>query len=795
MIRWLSKYRTQPGLSSGGKVVKMHRSKSMSLVAFFLVLLLISSGAGPTVWAQPGGGGANPVAPQSTVLDPGTQSSAAPGQVTEPCRPFNLNLSTGQSAVGSVDPNWKLVSAPSSPTFPSTNAAYTVAPNRGWYTPSSGSWISPFPKDYTGPGGNYVYERTFLTDQDPSYTNIMLRVDAYGGDKQVFLFLDGKSISIGDSLEVAGFSDTSIKGPFAIRITPGLHTLYANVVNASVIGNEPDTTSSSTGLLVAARVTAECGGPLTPVPGPLDPRPRPPGISPSSVEETLLAGTSIRIDKKVQTPKVPPKPEIYFLADTTSSMNTPIATVKAAASTIFNDPALVAAGAVFGAGDYRDFQKPQQDPYAFKNTAPIGSTPAAVTAAINGWSLGYGGDGPEGQFYALHRIAAHNAANFSASGATKIVVWFGDAPGHDPVCTAISNNFPPSETDTITEASLESGPTSLASANIKVIAVSVTSGYPSGLDNSPMYSSSYVASCGSEQGTAGQATRIAAATGGVAMLGVNPTAIVTTILSALTSLPVTVSMTSNCSRPLSTAFSPASVTVTSGGVAAFTETISVTGAAPGDYSCDDWALIGGVPMTDAAGNIIKEHKLIHVPPQPPTPNPSTTTYIYSAKIVCGTVTPLRPGSIPTLQDTAPVVPGLYRSAINIHNFWEKDTAFLQKVAIALPQDQPRGPVTKLIAQKLGPNQAVEVDCYNIVAILQGTPSAKAEFLKGFLVIESPVELEVTAVYTADDLQLNGIAIDVEQIQPHVVRPSDVRPTGSGERSKEFKFDDDFTMSK
>ena len=168
-----------------------------------------------------------------------------------------------------------------------------------------------------------------------------------------------------------------------------------------------------------------------------------------------------------------------------------------------------------------------------------------------------------------------------------------------------------------------------------------------------------------------------------------------------------------------------------------------------------------------------------VPPSDTTYTPSSVaTYIYSVKIVCGTVTPPRPKpSIPTLRDPAPVVPGLYRTAVNIHNFWETDTAFLQKVAIALPQDQERGPVTKKIQTKLGPNQAVEVDCYNVVAILEGTPSAKAEFLKGFVVIESPVELEVTAVYTAEELQENGISIDVEQIQPHVVRPSEVRPTG------------------
>lgn len=153
----------------------------------------------------------------------------------------------------------------------------------------------------------------------------------------------------------------------------------------------------------------------------------------------------------------------------------------------------------------------------------------------------------------------------------------------------------------------------------------------------------------------------------------------------------------------------------------------------------------------------------------------TTTYIYSVKIVCGTVRPPRPKpDIPTLRDPSPVVPGLYRTAVNIHNFWDEATAFQHKVAIALPLDQPRGPVTRLVDAKLGPNEALEVDCHNVVAMLGGATSAVAEFLKGFLVIESPVELEVTSVYTAEELQENGISIDVEQIQPHVRRNE--RPT-------------------
>ncbi len=204
-------------------------------------------------------------------------------------------------------------------------------------------------------------------------------------------------------------------------------------------------------------------------------------------------------------------------------------------------------------------------------------------------------------------------------------------------------------------------------------------------------------------------------------------------------------------------------------------TYSVSESTPSGWiltsaTCSDGSQVGAIvldPGETVTCRFVNTKR--DVPPPPPA------TYIYSAKIVCGTVTPPGPRpELPTLLDTAPVVPGLYRSAINIHNFWEKDTAFLQKVAIAMPQDQPLGPVTQLVQTSLGPNGAVEVDCYNIVAILAGTASAKAEFLKGFLIIESPVELGVTAVYTVENLQQKRIKTDVEQIQYHVVRQSGVR---------------------
>ena len=49
-------------------------------------------------------------------------------------------------------------------------------------------------------------------------------------------------------------------------------------------------------------------------------------------------------------------------------------------------------------------------------------------------------------------------------------------------------------------------------------------------------------------------------------------------------------------------------------VATFTETISVASDAPGGvYTCQDWALIDGEPMTDESGEIIYEVKTILVP--------------------------------------------------------------------------------------------------------------------------------------------------------------------------------------
>jgi len=332
-----------------------------------------------------------------------------------------------------------------------------------------------------------------------------------------------------------------------------------------------------------------------------------PAITPSTVEELVFPGEHIDIAKTVTTPEILPKPDIYFLADNTGSMDPAITNVKNNAATILNTVMTSTNDPRFGAGFYRDFPF---DPEAFLNQAPIPAADdggAAAIAAINAWTAYAGYDHAEGQLYALDQLAS-GVANWRTDSA-KIIVWFGDAAGHDPICSAISGLA-----YDITEASVTA---KLVAQEIRVLAIGVIntgSPIPDGLNGDPTsFSGDYSAFCTTIDGSAGQAQRLADATNGIYLSNVSPDQVADAILAGLTALNVEVAMESNCAAPITTTFVPASQTVTSGLDANFTETIAVAaGAAEGTYNCKDWALIDGQPMTDSGGAIIYEEKTIHV---------------------------------------------------------------------------------------------------------------------------------------------------------------------------------------
>jgi hypothetical protein len=120
---------------------------------------------------------------------------------------------------------------------------------------------------------------------------------------------------------------------------------------------------------------------------------------------------------------------------------------------------------------------------------------------------------------------------------------------------------------------------------------------------------------------------------------------------------------------------------------------------------------------------------------------------YAVKFVCGK------------SDGSVVVPGTYLTAINVHNPGIRGVRFEKKFAIALPGEKP-GPVSKFFDAKLGPDEAFEIDCNDILR-----HTDRQGFLKGFTVIESDFELDIVAVYTAAGATRQIETMELERVAP------------------------------
>ncbi len=295
----------------------------------------------------------------------------------------------------------------------------------------------------------------------------------------------------------------------------------------------------------------------------------PPGVDPVSVSATMLPGTSMVVAKTVHTSTIPPNPDLVFLADTTGSMGTAISNVQTNAVTVMNTVLAAQPTSNFGAASYKDFTNSicPPDPYVFQVDTPLTALTGAVQTGINTWSAFGGCDIPESDLYGLTQTANTFAWR---PGSSRIIAWFGDAPGHDPSGGA----------------TLASTILALQAQNIRVIAVNV----------------------GNLDGF-GQATAITTATGGVLLSGGSNVS--AAILAGLHNLPANVGHSEVCDPGLSVTLTPASQLVPSGDDASFSETITVDPSAlAGTYGCDVTFLINGVP----AGPEFVEHVSITVPP-------------------------------------------------------------------------------------------------------------------------------------------------------------------------------------
>lgn len=435
------------------------------------------------------------------------------------------------------------------------------------------------------------------------------------------------------------------------------------------------------------------------------------------------------------------KVDVYFLADNTASMTGAIASVKAGASAIMSTLAGIVPDIQFGVGNYHDFT----DPNHFKNQLPINASQVAASAAINSWVAGGGGDQPEAALYALHEVAS--VAGWRP-GSLPFIVWFGDAPSHEPICGPIwGGGF------SITRATVIAD---LQGQKVAVLAVSVNSGFGStGLDGA---STGGYTNCPSN-GLSGQATAITAATGGSLTSGVNPSAVANAILNAL----LTAIAIHNVSLVPSGAIAPFVTSITpAGGYGPLDPTKPHTLTFDLVFernfetcSLRDQVFTGSIDVVADHVVIARKPTKITIP---------KCRYHYVSKFVCGV------NEVPD-ERCSPVRPGRYSTEINIYNGYCSEALIEKRVTPVVLKGEAIGREPhfgKEMAQDrivLPPFTATMDDCCRLAELLKQNPVGPLTI--GFLEIVSTVPLTVTAVYTATGLRDDAVSIEVEQI--HEVR--------------------------
>ncbi|WP_243073925.1 hypothetical protein [Microbacterium sp. SS28] len=449
-----------------------------------------------------------------------------------------------------------------------------------------------------------------------------------------------------------------------------------------------------------------------------------------------------KITVTVPKSSAPPKADVYLLADTTGSMSAVLASVKAGASVILNNPALAGFDVAWGVGNYRDFPVDGvRNSYAFAHQVSPTTTLAVADAAIATWDANEGSDGSEGQLYALHQIATDPAIGWRPD-AKRILVWFGDAPGHDPIPTALSGLGA-----AITEATATAD---LDGADITVIAVSTTTGFATALDDDPNADAADYAPS-APAGVAGQATRITAATGGSHTTGVNPGDIVSTLATVIAAAVTSIGSIS---------------LVPTGGTAQFVESISPAsyGPLPGDVEHVLVFEVTWVGVTDCrekdqvftgtldviADGVVVAQKTVRV-------TVPACRYHYSVEFVAGYAEDDR--------EPGPFLPGRYATAVTIYNPGtcpvdiEKRFAPLILDGKAIGREPEVVPAKRFAAITL---QAGEATFDDRIALREAVGLAP-ELLFGVLDIVSDRPLSVTATHTAGGKE-TGVSITSRTIE-------------------------------
>lgn len=478
-------------------------------------------------------------------------------------------------------------------------------------------------------------------------------------------------------------------------------------------------------------------------------------IDPETNDLTLGLGDTLHEILTVTVPKnsTVPKADVYFLADTTGSMSSILSAVQAGAGSMLSALSGLPLDLAFGVGNYKDFPF---DSYAFQHQQSSTSIAADAQAAINTWAAGGGADGSEGQLFALDQLAEAPGGSIGwRAGAKRILVWFGDAPGHDPICGAISGLGRDIDEASVTDK--------LKDEDIIVLAISTTTSFALGLDDDPTsQAGDYSGTC-TIGGTAGQASRIATATGGSHTVGIDPSEIVNTIVALVTAAATQINhlelVAAGATAPFVASISPAAGYGPLAGDVEHSLKFEVDfRGVVGCSEKEDQEFFGTLDVV-ADGVVVTQKRVRIVVPRCVAKRP----YRYAVKFVCGTQEecPCHDG---------PVRPGIYATEINILNPSEREAQVDKHILSLVFAGVPAGREPRQVGRRasdfilLAPHSATMDDGVRIAELLYGgAPSSPNALNVGFVEILSSAPLSVVAVYTATGLGGGPVSLEVEHV--------------------------------
>lgn len=161
-------------------------------------------------------------------------------------------------------------------------------------------------------------------------------------------------------------------------------------------------------------------------------------IVPGSGESQELVFDTLRVDTPfpffVRFEAKPLPTDIYLLADNTGSMGGTIATVKREFAKLITEVGEDSrfTKTRFGVGSYRDERTSGTD-FGFTNIQPFTEDTKLAQAAVNRYVAINGRDRDEANLVGLYKVATDPSIGWR-NASRKIVVYFGDVPGHEPTC-------------------------------------------------------------------------------------------------------------------------------------------------------------------------------------------------------------------------------------------------------------------------------------------------------------------------------------------------------------------------